>query len=333
MRNIGVLGRVRRKERGLSAFVLAVALVAGTAACGGSSSSTGGTVESEDAIVITLHDWTGQLINSNIMAAVLEEAGYNVKLLQADYLAQFAGLESGDLHLAMEIWATTGQEAMDASLATGKTVNFGETGMVAREEWWYPEYMKAQCPGLPDWKALKDCASAFATPETAPKGRYLGGPVTWGGFDEERVESLGLNFEVVHAGTDAALFAELESAYAREAPIVLWVYQPHWAPVKFKGEFVEFPPYTPECYTDPAWGSTPKAYDCGKPVGPIWKVGWKGLADKWPGAAKIIKAFTISNDEVGEMVAKVDLDGDSIDSVVAQWMTDNKNVWKAWIGA
>lgn len=319
--------------RGLTALVAVVALAAGIAACGGSSGSGESAVESEDPIIITLHDWTGQLINSNVMAAVLEEAGYNVELVQADYLAQFAGLETGDLHLAMEIWATTGQEAMDASLMTGKTVNFGDTGMVAREEWWYPEYMKARCPGLPDWTALKACASEFATPETAPKGRYLGGPVTWGGFDEERVDALDLNFEVVHAGTDAALFAELESAYAREAPIVLWVYQPHWAPVKFKGEFVEFPPYTPECYTDPAWGSTPLAYDCGKPVGPIWKVGWAGIADKWPGAAKIIEAFTISNDEVGAMVSMVDLDGDSVESVVAKWMADNSSVWKAWIGA
>ena len=28
-------------------------------------------------------------------------------------------------------------------------------------------------------------------------------------FDDERVEALGLPFEVIHAGTDAALFAEL----------------------------------------------------------------------------------------------------------------------------
>ena len=54
------------------------------------------------------------------------------------------------------------------------------------------------------------CAEAFSTPETAPKGRYLGGPVTWEGFDDERVAALGLPFEVVHAGTDAAMFAELE---------------------------------------------------------------------------------------------------------------------------
>ncbi len=289
-------------------------------------------VESTDPIKLTLHDWTGQLITTNIMAAVLEEAGYNVELVQADYLAQFAGLETGDLDVAMEIWATTGQEALDAAVATGKVVNLGETGMLAKEEWWYPLYMKDKCPGLPDWKALNDCAAAFATPDTAPKGRYLGGPVTWGGFDEERIAALGLNFEVIHAGTDAAMFAELESAYQRKDPILLWIYAPHWAPQKYEGEWVEFPKYEPACYTDPAWGGNPDAtHDCGKPFGPIWKAGWAGLEGKWPGAAKAIKAFTIDNDTMGAMIAKVDLDGQSIDDVVNEWMDANEAVWSAWI--
>ena len=129
--------------------------------------------------------------------------------------------KTGDLHVAMEIWETTGREAMDASFATGNVVSMGETGMMAIEEWWYPAYIADRCPGLPNLEALKDCPEAFATPETAPLGRYLGGPVTWGGFDDERVEAeLDL---VVHAGTDAALFAELEAAYQREDPIVLGV--------------------------------------------------------------------------------------------------------------
>ena len=207
----------------------------------------------------------------------------------------------------------------------------GETGMQAIEEWWYPIYMKDRCPGLPDWKALNDCAAEFATPETAPLGRYLGGPVTWGGFDDERVEALGMDFEVVHAGTDAALFAELESAYQREAPIVLWIYAPHWAPAKYKGEWVEFPPYTPECYSDPSVGINPNAaYDCGKPRGPIWKVAWAGVEDKWPGAAKMIRNFNISNDDMGALVAQVDLDGMSVDDAVAGWLAANEAKWSTW---
>ncbi|MEX0760343.1 MAG: glycine betaine ABC transporter substrate-binding protein, partial [Tistlia sp.] len=74
--------------------------------------------ESDDPIKMTIHDWTGQYLTTHIMGSVLEEMGYNVEYVQADYLAQFAGLESGDLDVAMEIWETTGKDAMDASLAT-----------------------------------------------------------------------------------------------------------------------------------------------------------------------------------------------------------------------
>ncbi len=309
-----------------------VGALLGAVACLAVAGTAAAAPESKDPIKLTLHDWSGQLITTNIMAEVLKKAGYNVELVQADYLAQFTGLKTGDVHVAMEMWETTGREAMDEATATGLVENFGETGMVAIEEWWYPAYMKEKCPGLPDWKALNDCAEIFSTPETAPKGRYLGAPVTWGGFDDERVEALGLDYEVVHAGTDAALFAELQSAYDRKAPILLWVYAPHWAQTKFEGEWIEFPKYTAECYSDPAWGSNPDlAYDCGKPRGPIWKVGWSGVKDKWPGAYKAIKAFNISNEEMAAMIAAVDLEGQELDAVVADWMTKNEDRWSAWI--
>ena len=289
-------------------------------------------VESNDPIKITRHDWTGQYVTIEIMGEVLKKAGYNIEYVQADYIAQFAGLKTGDLHLAMEIWETTGRAALDEAVATGNVENVGETGMQAIEEWWYPEYMKEKCPGLPNWEALKECGEAFSTPETAPKGRYLGGPVSWEGRDDERVVSLDLPFEVVHAGTDGALFAELESAYQRKAPIMLWVYAPHWAPVKYKGEWVEFPKYTKECYEDASWGVNPdEQYDCGKPRGPIWKAAWVGLKDKWPGAYKIIQNFKITNEDMGAMVAAVDLDGKKVSDVVAEWLKANEDRWSKWL--
>ena len=266
-----------------------------------------------------------------MMGRVLEEMGYNIEYQVADYIAQFAGLESGDLHVAMEMWETTGKQAMETSLATGNTIDLGETGMKAVEEWWYPIYMKEKCPGLPDWKALNDCAEIFSAPETAPKGRYLGAPVTWGGFDDERVEALDMDFEVVHAGTDAALFAELESAYQRKAAWVGWVYTPHWAPIKFEGEFVEFPPYSDECYNDPKVGlNANEAYDCGKPRGWIKKVGWKGGEEKWPCAYQAIQNFKTDNETIGTMVGEVDLDGKKMEDVVETWLKANESTWKAW---
>jgi glycine betaine/proline transport system substrate-binding protein len=312
---------------------LTTATVAATiaAAVSFSAPATAAVPESKDPIILTIHDWTGQYITTHIMGRVLENMGYKVKFQQADYIAQFAGLESGDLHIAMEMWETTGKQAMDESLKTGKTVDLGETGMDAKEEWWYPIYMKEKCPGLPDWKALNDCAEAFSSPETHPKGRYLGGPVTWAGFDDERAEALGLDYEVVHAGTDAALFAELKSAYERKAPFLGWIYAPHWAPIKFAGEWVEFPEYTDACYDDPSWGSnSDMAYDCGKPFGWIKKVGWKAGEAKWPCAYEAVRNFHIENDSIGAMIGAVDLDGKSVDDTVEAWITANQDTWKKW---
>ena len=308
-------------------LLLAGSLIAGLMIISGPSRSA----ESNDPIKLTLHDWTGQLITTNIMAEVLKDGGYNVDLVQADYIAQFAGLKTGDLHVAMEMWETTGRDAMDEATATGKVENIGATGMEGIEEWWYPLYMKERCPGLPDWEALNDCTEEFSTPETAPMGRYVGAPVTWGGFDDERIEALELDYEVIHAGTDAALFAELEAAYQRQDPILLWVYAPHWAPFKYQGEWVEFPPYSAECYNDPSVGVNPDmAYDCGKPRGPIWKVAWAGVKDKWPGGYNMIRNFELNNDEMGKMITAVDLDGQDLDAVVADWLANNQARWKSW---
>jgi glycine betaine/proline transport system substrate-binding protein len=146
------------------------------------------------------------------------------------------------------------------------------------------------------------------------------------------VAALDLPFEVIHAGTDAALFAELESAIQRQAPVILWVYAPHWAPAKYAGDWVQFPAYTPECYADPAWGSNPAAtHDCGKPTGPIWKVASSVLGEKWPGAKAAVEKFSITNDEMGAMITAADLDGKPVSEVVAGWMAANEARWSTWI--
>ena len=127
--------------------------------------------ESPDPIKIAMFDWTSVNINATILAQVLKAQGYNVELVTSDYLSSLqTGLQTGDLTVGMEFWDTTAGEAMAAADASGKTEKLGALGPKAKEEWWYPLYMKEKCPGLPNWEALKDpaCAEAFSTPETAP---------------------------------------------------------------------------------------------------------------------------------------------------------------------
>lgn len=287
--------------------------------------------ESSDPIKIGLHDWTGEHLTARIAGTILEKKGFKVEYVTVDYLSGLVAMESGDISFMPELWDTTAGEAMAKADASGKTERLGALGPDAREDWWYPLYMKEKCPGLPDWKALLKCGEAFSTPETAPKGRYMGMTGTWGGYDEERAEALKLPFVVVDSGTEAAMYAELQSAYERKAPIMLWVYSPHWVSSKFEGEWVQFPAYAEGCYTDPKWGVNPdKAYDCGKPTGKIWKYGVGDMKTKWPTAYAVLKAYTIDGAELNQMVGAVDLEQKPIEEVVAAWMTKHEAEWQAW---
>jgi glycine betaine/proline transport system substrate-binding protein len=299
-----------------------LALLAGVAAA---------EVESTDPIKFTQGDWTTIQLNTEIATRILQKLGYNTEMVPTEYLAQLEAVKSGDVHMAMEIWFTTAAAPYAEAVASTKAADYGETGMLAKEEWWYPKYMKEQCPGLPDYKALNDCAKLFATSETGEKGRYIMGPQSWGGFDEERVKALGLNWQVVYAGNDATLNAEVKSAYERKAPVMAWVYAPNWTTSVYEGEWVEFPKYEDACYNDPKWGSnTELAYDCGKPTGPIKKLGWSGLEGKWPKAASVLKKYAMTNEAIGALAKKVDVEGMAVADVAQAWVDENEAVWKPW---
>ncbi|SFV38675.1 ABC transporter substrate-binding protein [Hyphomicrobium facile] len=289
--------------------------------------------DSSDPISIALNNWSSQNVSSYILGGILEREGYKVNYVQADAMAQFAGLETGDITFQTEIWPTTQGVRFEEGLKKGGLINMGKLGIRAQEEWWYPTYVKKFCPTLPDWHALleKDCAKAFATAQTGDLGRYLGGPADWEGHDEDRVAALGLPWKVIHAGSDVALWAEVDSAYKRKAPVMIWGWSPHWWPTKYEGEFVEFPAYSEECYNDPKVGPNPDAkYDCGKPRGDVAKAAWIGGKDKWPGAYTLLQNMKFDEKSYGHLIAKIDVEGQDAKAVANEWIDANKPVWEGW---
>ncbi|MFK7995963.1 MAG: ABC transporter substrate-binding protein [Granulosicoccus sp.] len=287
--------------------------------------------ESEDSIKIMIADWTSIGLQGEMMSLILQTHGYNTELVVADDSGRYPGFENGDLHIAMETWQTTQMQNLEKSVGTGNVVDLGETGLAGVEDWWYPSYVKESCPGLPNWEALKDCAELFATADTSPKGRYVGGPVSWGDHDEKMIAALDLPFEVIHPGTDAAMFAELKSAYDRQAPVILWVWEPHWVTSVYEGEFVKFPKFEVGCFDDPAWGPNPEATgDCGKPYGWIKKMGWAGGEKVWPCAYEMVRNYTMDNETLAGLIAQVDLEGRSSTEVATEWLQANQDIWRPW---
>jgi glycine betaine/proline transport system substrate-binding protein len=74
-----------------------------------------------------------------------------------------------------------------------------------------------------------------------------------------------------------------------------------------------------------------ETYDCDwDDSAHIDKMAWIGLKDKWPGAYKMLKAFTLDNPTQEKMMFEVDVEGKDIATVVEAWLDANEAVWKPW---
>jgi len=290
------------------------------------------TPESSDPIKIITNNWTSQVVLANVVGQLLQKMGYNVEYTPSDTQLQFTALANGDMDFQVEVWEGSMVESFDKSLAAG-ALDLGSHDAVTREDWWYPKYVKDVCPGLPDWKALDACAEKFAIAETKPKGRFVGPPADWGKHYSERIEALKMNFQEVPVGQAATLWAELQSAFDRKEPVVLFNWTPNFIEAKFEGEFVDFPDYDAACMTDPKWGSNPDAvYDCGAPKkGYLKKAGSKQLTTKWPKAAEMLKKVNFTNPQIAAAAAMVDVEGMTPEDAAKKWIAENEATWKTWI--
>lgn len=290
--------------------------------------------DSSDPIVIPTHNWSSQIVMSHVVGQMFEAMGNNVEYVSTDSQAVYEAVRLGDVALELEVWEGAFGASFNEALEKGGLHDAGDHDAITREDWWYPAYVADLCPGLPDWEALNACAEMFATPETGDKGRFLGGPVDWLKHDAERVEALGMNFQVVNAGSASALWAELDAAKKRNQPIVLFNWTPNFIEAVHPGAFIEFPEHVEGCNDDPAKGPNPDAtYDCGNPPnGYLKKAAWDGMKDKWPDAYEALTAISFTNPQIAEMAKMVDVDELEPEEAATVWLTENSEVWKAWAG-
>lgn len=290
--------------------------------------------ESDKPIEIVTNNWSSQIVQSHVIGTLLEELGYNVEYVPTNTELQWPALYDNRVHLQIEVWEGINARQFNQGVEAGDILDLGDHDAYTREEWWYPAHTEEHCPGLPDWEALNECAELFATPETFPKGRYLGGPVEWDKRDQEMIEALRMDFEVVNAGSAAALWAELDAAVRTGEPIVMYNWVPNWVPVEYEGSFVEFPEYDPACTEDPDWGGPFEntKNDCGNPW-PGWlkKTMPVEAEDEWPTAVELVRQYNMDNEQIGSLSFLVDQEGMDHDEAAAHWIAENRDIVDEWI--
>ncbi len=303
------MGYVRR----LTLSVLACALVLLTLSGG----ALADVPESEDPIIIPMNNWTGQTINAALAGQILERMGYNVEYVAIGAIAMAPAVADGEITYAPELWDNNLGEFWPSLIEKGEIIDLGEVGIDAREGWLYPKHVEELCPGLPDWDAFLGCSEIFATAETIPNGRYLDYPAEWLSRGGDLVREEGLPFDVVPAGSEGALVAELKSSIERKSPLVMMFWAPHWALFDNDHDWVAIP------------DDLVNKYSLQKPR--VFKAGWPGMVDKWPVASRFIMNFTVDNATQEELMGKVDNDGVDLMEATGAWLDNNPDVWQPMV--
>ncbi len=275
--------------------------------------------------------WSASELNVAVAKILLEEQlGYTVEVTSIDENAQWPALAQGDLDASLEVWPSGHAENIAEYIDTqGLVENGGPLGVVGKIGWYTPSYMVEKYPELATWEGFQKPATAalYATAETGAKGQFLAGDPSWVQFDDQIMQNLGIDFQIVHAGSEDAILAALNSATSREDPLLFYFWTPHSVHAKYDLTAVALPPYSAECYAKAGDGGV----DCDYPSDELFKIFRKGLQADAPAAYTLLKNMSYTTEDQIQMIAAVELDGKSVEDAARGWLDANTATWQAWL--
>ncbi len=282
-------------------------------------------------IKIILNNWSSQLVLSHIVGKIFQTQGYTVEYTKLPIEGQWFMLKAKKAHVQVEVWQGTMSEKYQQLKSRGWLVDAGTYDIQTREEWWYPDYVEPLCPGLPDWRALKNCYQLFTEQGSKSKGIYYGGP--WEKPDKARVRALGLPFIIITVDSADELWSLLEKAYQQQKPIILFNWTPNWVGSVYRGNFVDFPEFHIDCELIPEWGINKNfLYDCGNPKsGWLKKVVAANFPETWPCPNAILNKMNFTNIELEKIAALVDQQKMTITGAAEHWLENNPDIWHSWL--
>jgi glycine betaine/proline transport system substrate-binding protein len=303
-----------------------LAAVVGAALLGvACSSSKGSPSGAKPTIKFAHNNWLSAELNDAVAQILLQEKmGYPVELVPQGTSEQFDAIAGGQLHVSLEVWPSghPDQIAQDID-QSGRIERLGPLGPVAQVGWMIPTYLLTDHPELARWQGLEapDVVSLFATSDTAPRGRFVGGDPTWVQWDQKLLDNLGLDYSVEFAGSEDGEIAMLKDAYARRAPILFYLWKPHWVFAEYDLTMVELPAYDAQDWAQ---------QKCSYPSDALFKMAWPGLAAYAPDAYAFLKAFSYAEEDQVQMMDAVH-NGASVDDAARQWIDSHESVWRGWI--
>ncbi|HEX2706067.1 MAG TPA: ABC transporter substrate-binding protein [Candidatus Lustribacter sp.] len=313
--------------------VLASAAALTLAGCGGAKvgetpaaagSSSGGKVAC-GTFNIAINPWVGYEANAAVIGYVAEKE-LGCKVVKKDLKEEVAwqGFGSGEVDAVVENW---GHDDLKKKYVEGQktAVSAGETGNKGIIGWYVAPWMAEKYPDIIDSKNLNKYADLFKTSESKGKGQLLDGDPSFVTNDAALVKNLGLDFEVVYAGSETALIQAFRTSEKDKKPILGYFYEPQWFISELALKKVTLPAYTAGCDADAA------KVACDYPEYALDKIVAKKFAEANGPAYQLVKSFTWTNEDQNSVAKSITEDKLTPEAAAKKWVDANADKVKAWI--
>ena len=187
-------------------------------------------VADEGTVELTYVEWSSEVASTNVIKAVLEDQGYDVKLTAVSASAMWQGVASGDSDGMVAAWlpSTHGhylEQVADDVEDLGPNLEGTKIGLVV------PEYVEIDSIAELDENAEKfDEEIIGIDPGAGIMSKT-----------EKAIEEYGMdNMELV-AGSGATMTAVLEDAIDNHEPVVVTGWTPHWKFARFDLKYLDDP--------------------------------------------------------------------------------------------
>jgi glycine betaine/proline transport system substrate-binding protein len=309
---------------------VAGALILGLAGCGGAKVGESGDAASGDTgecgtVNIAVNPWVGYEANAAVIAEVAKtELGCSVELKNLKEEVSWQGFATGEVDAVVENWAHDDLKQkyiIDQKVA----VEAGATGNIGVIGWWVPPWMAEKYPDITDWQNLNKYADMFKTSESGDKGQLLDGDPSFVTNDAALVQNLNLNYEVVYAGSEAALITAFRQAEQNRTPLLGYFYAPQWFLSEVDLQKVTLPEYTEGCDADA------EKVACDYPEYELDKIVSASFAEENGPAYQLIKNFTWTNDDQNVVAKMIAEDGMSPEEAAKKWIANNEDTVRSWL--
>jgi glycine betaine/proline transport system substrate-binding protein len=275
---------------------------------------------------IAINPWVGYEASAHVVGHVAStKLGCDVAYKDLKEEIAWQGFGSGEVDVVIENW---GHEDLKKKYIEeqGTAVEVGPNGNIGVIGWYVPPWLAEEYPDVTDWKNLNKYADEFSTSESGGKGQLLDGDPSFVTNDEALVENLDLDYQVVYAGSEAALIQAFRQAEKNKEWVLGYFYDPQWFMSEVPLVKVDLPPYTEGCDADP------EKVDCDYPEYVLDKIAAKEFMDSGSPAADLVEAFEWTNEDQNIVASYIAKDGMDPEEAAAKWVEGNPDKVDAWLG-